>query len=627
MTWTKLEAYETSMINDELDLSNLPAPPPPLEPADIALQTHKPVDVTNNTDNKKKYRRQRSMALGQIDYDNIPSSQLDSLTFESISEGGHLKTELGLNHSRSEEVLTKKTIAINTPKKPSNPPPKVPAKRPSNPPPPVPTPKSPKLSSAPKSLPPTPKKTPLQAPKVPAKVPIQGRISLSHSQPNMPIRQHKDSNSKKVMNRLPNSIINDLESGVSKNISRPSYSQPLEQIPLDARPSVPPPRPSKGPPPRPSNGPPRVPSNGQHPLKQPYPSSPKTVDMTKSNSGYITTTINPTPQLPKLQSTISSPSLNSNLSVKSSSGYVDSQLSPRPTMPTSLKEQLNHFQLEGFAQQYFRSVKKGVFRRNVPVRERITWSKELLKEPLLKINKKFEKKAVEVHKSIQIYMGDRNNGISKDENLKHVQEFIAAGLKHAEMRDELYCQICKQLTLNPNEQSVHKGWELMTISVQYFPPTKDLEPWLVNFMKEHEKSKDTTITKSVEFSIRKLNNISRQGAVLRVPDPSEIEHCLTAALKPHIFGAKLDDICKTHGTDNNIPLVLKSLVERLKELKAHSTEGIFRIPGSTVDCTKMRLQIESGDYNLSSYVDPHVSASVLKFWFRSLEEPVIPSEY
>lgn len=630
LTWTKLEAYEASILNDEIGLNNLPEPPPPLEMKLLPKNNTSSPSETNiprsNPPPKPspRCRRQRSMAFGQIDFSNMISENSsekieegradDTIQSLPITYGNETSDNIPLQQSKSEENILKS--------KPTNPPPSVPTKRPSNPPPKIP----PKLG-IPKGSPPIPKKAPPPEPQC-KKAPFlsslaKGKISLSQSQPNVSQRAPK-----KTFNRLPPNLYANVENVIAKSHSNSSLEVQIQTQPSIPKPIIAPPKPSSVPPPIPTNtGPPGtstpppmpVVHNQNTNLYSPKHPQQNTRMMKSQSSIFTSPTVRPT--FTRMQSTVlHSPNNNVNSIVKNSK-------SPRPSMPDELKQQLNSFQLEGFAEQYFRNMKRGVFRRTVPVRERLTWSKDNLKAPLLKLDKKLEKKAMSTFKSIQIYMGDRSHDTPKEEKLKLIQEFIDIGLKHADIRDELYCQICKQVTLNPNQESMHKGWDIMTASVQFFPPTKDLEPWLMNFMKEHGKLDDAIVTKSVDYSLRKLEIISKNGAILRVPDLSEVEHALTAALKPHIFGALLEDVCNTHGMENNVPRVLTALLNRLKELNAHQTEGIFRIPGSTVECAKMRLQIEQGDYNLSSYIDPHISGSVLKFWFRSLEEPVIPSTY
>jgi len=72
------------------------------------------------------------------------------------------------------------------------------------------------------------------------------------------------------------------------------------------------------------------------------------------------------------------------------------------------------------------------------------------------------------------------------------------------------------------------------------------------------------------------------------------------------------------------------LVERLGrylESRAVTTEGLFRLPGSTDEVTELIREFESGfaaTISLSRY-DVHTLASVMKKWFRDLPEPVVPA--
>lgn len=49
-------------------------------------------------------------------------------------------------------------------------------------------------------------------------------------------------------------------------------------------------------------------------------------------------------------------------------------------------------------------------------------------------------------------------------------DVLKQGLENVELRSEIYCQIVKQLTQNPNGPSMAKGWDAMLICLATFPP-------------------------------------------------------------------------------------------------------------------------------------------------------------
>lgn len=58
------------------------------------------------------------------------------------------------------------------------------------------------------------------------------------------------------------------------------------------------------------------------------------------------------------------------------------------------------------------------------------------------------------------------------------QELCQLALTEKWLRDEIYCQLIKQLTNNPHHDSVNKGWWLMSICLETFPPPPEFENYL-----------------------------------------------------------------------------------------------------------------------------------------------------
>uniref|UniRef100_A0A4W4H1U9 Myosin VIIBb n=1 Tax=Electrophorus electricus TaxID=8005 RepID=A0A4W4H1U9_ELEEL len=56
--------------------------------------------------------------------------------------------------------------------------------------------------------------------------------------------------------------------------------------------------------------------------------------------------------------------------------------------------------------------------------------------------------------------------------LEKLHTIVGYGIVRPDIRDEIYCQICKQLTNNKNKNSSNQGWILLSICLGIFPPTK-----------------------------------------------------------------------------------------------------------------------------------------------------------
>jgi len=69
-------------------------------------------------------------------------------------------------------------------------------------------------------------------------------------------------------------------------------------------------------------------------------------------------------------------------------------------------------------------------------------------------------------------------------NIEKVQFITSFGIRRPPLRDEIYCQICRQLVKNGSQTSFARGWILLALCVGVFPPSDKLLKYLTNFLKQ-----------------------------------------------------------------------------------------------------------------------------------------------
>lgn len=146
------------------------------------------------------------------------------------------------------------------------------------------------------------------------------------------------------------------------------------------------------------------------------------------------------------------------------------------------------------------------------------YSREPLKQPLLKkliAKEELSEEACFAFTAILKYMGDLPSKRPRIGN--EITDHIFDGpLKHEILRDELYCQLIKQLTDNRNRMSEERGWELMWLATGLFACSQSLLKELLMFLRSrrHPISQD---------SLHRLQKTLRNGQRKYPPHQVEVE--------------------------------------------------------------------------------------------------------
>uniref|UniRef100_A0A6V3MC21 Rho-GAP domain-containing protein n=1 Tax=Lotharella globosa TaxID=91324 RepID=A0A6V3MC21_9EUKA len=147
------------------------------------------------------------------------------------------------------------------------------------------------------------------------------------------------------------------------------------------------------------------------------------------------------------------------------------------------------------------------------------------------------------------------------------------------------------------------------------------------------KLENTKEYKNAESSFRKLSrggmfgSLFGPGPTAKPNQPKPPPKMPKKPAGPKIFGAKLADALKyssqTIPSGKRVPTVCYACIEHIRK-NGMTTEGIFRVPGNRDNMNFVMSKFESGSGEDVKFETIHDTAGVLKYYLRTLPEPLIP---
>mmetsp|Transcript_26353 Transcript_26353/g.42683 ORF Transcript_26353/g.42683 Transcript_26353/m.42683 type:complete len:764 (-) Transcript_26353:552-2843(-) len=178
--------------------------------------------------------------------------------------------------------------------------------------------------------------------------------------------------------------------------------------------------------------------------------------------------------------------------------------------------------MENYVQEYFNLNRKGWGKKATTVQKILSWKTDRIRTSLHPLSDPaLVHDAILAFQNILCYMGDKpsKNPISNANRI-----FRITVQSPEDLRDEVYCQLVKQTTNNPDATSTLRGWELLAMCAGLFPPSSKLEKYLLSYMRRTTENQPYPgVGKLAEYALLRVRKSTELGPRKEVPTDMEIE--------------------------------------------------------------------------------------------------------
>ncbi|XP_054173289.1 myosin XVB isoform X10 [Homo sapiens] len=142
----------------------------------------------------------------------------------------------------------------------------------------------------------------------------------------------------------------------------------------------------------------------------------------------------------------------------------------------------------------------------------VQYTKAPIQESLLSLSDDVSKLAVASFLALMRFMGDQSKPRGKDE-MDLLYELLKL-CQQEKLRDEIYCQVIKQVTGHPRPEHCTRGWSFLSLLTGFFPPSTRLMPYLTKFLQDSGPSQELA-----RSSQEHLQRTVKYGGRRRMPPP------------------------------------------------------------------------------------------------------------
>lgn len=187
---------------------------------------------------------------------------------------------------------------------------------------------------------------------------------------------------------------------------------------------------------------------------------------------------------------------------------------------SSLSADSHNYTMREFALRYFRKPHTWLTQMSAGTKETtvvslIQYTKDPIQESLtIFCNEDTNTKAVAGFKALMQFMGDQPKPRGKDE-LALLYELLK--LCQEDLRDEMYCQVIKQVTGHPQPKHCALGWSILSLFTGFFAPSTTLMPYVTKFLQDSSPSQELA-----QSSQENLQRTVKYGGRQQLPLPGEM---------------------------------------------------------------------------------------------------------
>ncbi|XP_018417061.1 PREDICTED: unconventional myosin-XV-like [Nanorana parkeri] len=141
-----------------------------------------------------------------------------------------------------------------------------------------------------------------------------------------------------------------------------------------------------------------------------------------------------------------------------------------------------------FALKYFREAQtmlgwKGMAAEGRKAIELVQHTKVPIQESLILYSDKLlNESATSNFMALMRFMGDQQ--YREQDDVKCVYEIMLLCREKTMLRDEVFCQVLKQITENPKQESCNRGWIMLSLLTGYFLPSPTLLPCVTKYLQD-----------------------------------------------------------------------------------------------------------------------------------------------